>query len=118
MIPWLLLIALHVRATWAGLVYSGFSDLTGWAAGQIFFLGIVILLAVLARSPSQIARLMPIPVAIIAFALAIAGWSTRTTGDTFRIFATESGKTRWQMLRSSAAAEADRLLVLDSLLAL
>ena len=116
--PWVLLAALHVRATWSGLVYNGFSDLAGWAAGQIFFLGLVMLLALLARSSRRAARLITLPVAMLAFALAIAGWSTRTTGDTFRIFATESGKTRLEMLRSSAAAEADRWLLLDSLLAL
>ena len=116
--PWILLAGLHVRATWAGLVYNGFSDLAGWAAGQIFFLGLVTLLALLARSSTRAARLMTLPVAALAFVLAIAGWSTRTTGDTFRIFATESGKTRWEMLRSSAVAEADRWLLLDSILAL
>jgi len=116
--PWILLAGLHVRATWSGLVYNGFSDLAGWAAGQIFFLGLVVLLALLAHSSARAARLITIPVAVLASTLAIAGWSTRTTGDTFRIFATESGKTRWEMLRSSAAAEADRWLLLDSILAL
>ena len=116
--PWILLFALHVRATWAGLLYSGFSDLKGWAAGQIFFLGLVVLLALLARSSAIAARLAVIPVSVLAIALVLAGWSTRTTGDTFHIFATESGATRWQMVRSSAVAEADRLFLLDTLLAL
>jgi hypothetical protein len=29
------------------------------------------------------------PVAVLAIALVLAGWSTRTAGDTFHIFATE-----------------------------
>lgn len=115
---WILLIALHVRATWAGLVYTGFTDLKGWASGQIFFLGLVVLLALLARSSLTAARLVRIPVTMLAMALVLAGWSARTTGDTFHVFTTESGKTRWEMLRSSAEAEADRYLALDALLAL
>jgi arylsulfatase A-like enzyme len=115
---WLLLIALHLRATWAGLVYNGFSDLRSWAAGQIFFLGLVVLLALAARSFAGARRIIAIPVGLIAFTLVLAGWSSRTTGDTFHIFAAEAGKTRWDMLRSSAAAEADKLLLFDAILAI
>src|SRR5215475_14299636 len=103
---WLLLIVLHLRATWAGLVYTGFSDLRGWAAGQIFFLGLIVLLALFARSSAVAARLVVLPAAVLSIALVLAGWSARTTGDTFHVFATESGKTRWEMVRSSALAEA------------
>src|SRR5579862_2213077 len=99
MMTWILLIALHVRATWAGLVYTGFADLKGWTSGQIFFLGLAVLLAVLARSSRTASRLVRIPVAVLAVALVLAGWSARTTGDTFHVFTTESGKTRWEMLR-------------------
>jgi arylsulfatase A-like enzyme len=115
---WILLIALHVRATWAGLLYSGFTDFRGWAEGQIFFLGLVALLALLARSSTVAARLGWIPVAVLAIALVLAGWSARTTGDTFHVFAAESGKTRWGMVRSSALAELDRLFVFDAFLAI
>lgn len=115
---WILLIALHIRATWAGLVYTGFSDLRGWAAGQIFLVGLILLLALFARSSKFAAWAAVIPVAVLAIVLVLAGWSSRTTGDTFHIFATEAGKTRWEMLRSSAAAEADRYLLLDGVLAL
>jgi arylsulfatase A-like enzyme len=115
---WLLLIALHMRATWPGLAYTRFSDFRGWAAGQVFFLGVAVLLALLARSSRWAARLVQLPAAALAIALVLAGWSARRTGDTFHIFTTETGKTRWEMLRSSAAAEADRFLILDALLAI
>ncbi|HLH30318.1 MAG TPA: LTA synthase family protein, partial [Terriglobia bacterium] len=116
--PWILMIALHVRATWSGLTFAGLAGLGGWAVGQMFFAGLVVLFAVCARSFPKVSRFLIIPLALIAFALVLASWSTRTTGDTFHIFATEAGKTRWAMLLSSATALLDRWIVFDSILAL
>ncbi|MCX5787087.1 MAG: sulfatase-like hydrolase/transferase [Elusimicrobia bacterium] len=113
----LLLAILHARATWTGLVYSGFSDWSGWAAGQMFFLGVLILLAVARRQWSWTARAMPWAAAALGLGLAAAGWGLRASGDTFRVFGTDAAQTPLRLLRSSLLAAADWSLLLDLILA-